>query len=269
MTLLLTGTSGFLGSEISKQLTLRGDNYRILKRKGIHQNGREITSCNFDLANCKIPNPKDLEGYSKLVHLAWSGLPNYESEDHLNQLFGHKKLLLNSVTAGIKSVFVAGSCLEYGLAEGPLTSASITEPTTLYGQAKLELLQFLFELRKNYNFTFAWGRFFYLYGENQNKNALYPSIQNALKIDAPIQLKSSGLQIRDFMSVKDASRTTLRILDKGCDQGIVNIGSGNPIMVKEWVSQQIPISSKSTVKVSTKSWPKYEPSAAWAADPYF
>jgi hypothetical protein len=71
------------------------------------------------------------------------------------------------------------------------------------------------------------------------------------------------------MSVKDASLATLRILDKGCDQGIVNIGSGNPIMVKKWVSQQIPIASKSIVKVSTKSWPKYEPSAAWAADPYF
>jgi dTDP-6-deoxy-L-talose 4-dehydrogenase (NAD+) len=268
MTLLVTGASGFLGSEISRQLSLRGDDYRILDRNGIHQNGQRVTNCDFDLVNCDIPSPKNLEGYLKLVHLAWDGLPNYESDDHLHQLLGHKEFLFNAVSAGVRSIFVAGSCIEYGLAEGPLTSSSVARPTTPYGQAKLELLQFLFDLKKKRDFSFAWGRFFYLYGENQNKNSLYPYIQEAVKTGGPIYLKSNGKQIRDFISVKNAALITLRILDKGCDQEIVNIGSGNPMMVMEWVRRQIPSASKSRIEVSTKSWPKYEPSAAWAADPY-
>jgi dTDP-6-deoxy-L-talose 4-dehydrogenase (NAD+) len=268
MTLLITGSNGFVGSEVVKLLASRDENFDVLGRSGIFRDGQKILECNFDLARFQIPTSNDLIGYSKLVHLAWNGLPNYESQIHLGQVGAHKQLLLNAVVAGIEAIFVAGTCLEYGLTEGALTTSSIAQPTTPYGHAKLQLLNFLESLHQELNFNYTWGRLFYLFGKNQNKDSLYPSILQALERNSDIKLKSMGMQIRDFVSVENASLAILKILDQGCNRKIVNIGSGNPIRVKDWAQKHIPAGSPSKVEVSNRLWPEYEPSCAWASDSF-
>jgi len=268
MTLLITGSTGFLGSELVNVLASQGESFDVLARNGIFRSGKKVLECLFNLAEFQIPSSKDLVGYSQLVHLAWNGLPNYESKVHLRQVGAHKQLVLNAVDAGIEAIFVSGTCLEYGLREGALSTSSVAQPTTAYGHAKIQLLQFLQSLKKTRIFTYAWGRFFYLYGGNQNATSLYPSIQRAIKVGAPLQLLTNGMQIRDFISVQDATFAILKILREGCDQEIVNVGSGNPIRVKDWVNAQIPPDSGSTIETSPELWPNYEPFAAWAADPF-
>jgi dTDP-6-deoxy-L-talose 4-dehydrogenase (NAD+) len=268
MTLLITGSTGFVGSELAKLLASRGDVFHVLNRSGIFRNGQKIRDCSFDLASFQIPTPEDLIGYTKLVHLAWNGLPNYKSELHLAQVNAHKQLLLSAVDAGIEAIFSAGTCLEYGLTEGALTTSSVAQPTTTYGQAKLQLLNFLKSLHQERTFKYTWGRFFYLYGQNQNTDSLYPSILKALENSNNVQLRSSGMQVRDFISIENAVLAIMNVLDQGCNLEIVNIGSGNPIRVKDWAQKHIPAESSSKVEVSHKLWPEYEPSCAWASDSF-
>ena len=88
----------------------------------------------------------------------------------------------------------------------------------------------------------------------------------ALRNNTSIELHSTGKQICDFIPVEEACFAVLKILEEGSNHKIVNIGSGNPISVVDWLRKIIPIDSKTKIEFLEHELSDYEPFASWAAD---
>ena len=116
-----------------------------------------------------------------LIHLAWGGLPNYQSSHHVvNEFRAQLAFLTSCVKHGLKRLVVTGTCYEYGLACGELGEDTPTQPCTQYGIAKDMLRKALFALHREYDFELCWLRLFYLCGDGQSERSLYSSFHAAL-----------------------------------------------------------------------------------------
>jgi dTDP-6-deoxy-L-talose 4-dehydrogenase (NAD+) len=200
-----------------------------------------------------------------LMHLAWGGLPNYSSTHHLEQeLPAHRKFLDGLLAAGLGSVAVTGTCLEYGLQSGALSEAMPTAPVTAYGKAKDELRAHLQRLQQRRPFNFTWARLFYLYGEGQAPGSLLPQLEAAIaRGDASFNM-SGGEQLRDYLPVGEAAAYLVQLALNGRENGVVNVCSGRPVSVRELVEGVVATRSSSIkLNLGAVPYPDYEPMAFW------
>lgn len=130
---------------------------------------------------------------------------------------------------------MAGSCAEYDWRYG-YCSEQVTPltPSTLYGSCKHSLQIMLNAFAgQSPELSTAWGRVFFLYGPHEHPTRLVASVIGSLLKNEPARC-SHGNQIRDFLHVRDVADAFTALLDADIG-GPVNIGSGQPIAVKEIV----------------------------------
>lgn len=263
MTVLLTGATGFIGSVLSTELESRDVEVATIGRLGMKSGNLNFRNVKFDLELGVVPDKWAFEGFDSLIHLAWSGLPNYESLSHLDQVHIHINFLKNAIESGIRNIFVSGTCMEYGKVEGEVKEEDLCEPSTPYGLAKLKILQQIQDICHKKSVNFSWGRLFYVYGKGQRPSALYPQIMKAYFEGTRLQLMTDGQQIRDFISVEATASIIASIVLQDSSQGVINIGSGKPTKVIDWIRDQTN-SSKLDITVGNNSIPQYEPKNSWA-----
>jgi len=170
-----------------------------------------------------------------LLHFAWfvehgkfwhSDQNEVWLEASLNLLDGFK-------ACGGKRAVVSGTCVEYELNDDEFLSekSSKLAPKTLYGKCKLELQRKLAEM----NLNWAWGRIFFLFGENEHPDRLVSSVIDSLLRKEAADC-SHGEQIRDFLDVKDVGDAFAALLDSDV-KGAVNIASGEARSIKSVVQE--------------------------------
>lgn len=266
----VTGASGFIGTELIKYLSSK-KNCKILaiynktKPKIIKKNTIEYKKVNLKY---KYKNFfKLLDSPDILIHLAWSNLDNYKSKSHLSitEPF-HYYFLNNIIKNGLKNLFCAGTCFEYGKIEGALFENMKTKPDNNYGKSKVLLLQKIIKLKKNYNFNLVWGRFFYIYGKTQ-KNTIYSQLLKSINNKAKIFKMSKGLQKRDYLPISKLIEYIFLLSFYQKDFGIVNICSGKPIylksLVKKWIKE---LDSKITIDYNFYPYNDYEAMEFWGSN---
>ena len=133
-----------------------------------------------------------------------------------------------------KSLIGLGTCLEYDLTPGILYPHNCEKPENIYSSCKLAYKNITKEILKNTNNRFIWARLFYLYGENEYQQRLYPSIKKAIKEKKPLAL-SSGENIRDFIEVNVAAEMIVNCLLIEDKFKIVNISTGKGQKIKDFV----------------------------------
>ncbi|MFA5216257.1 NAD-dependent epimerase/dehydratase family protein [Sulfuricurvum sp.] len=199
-----------------------------------------------------------------LIHLAWGGLPNYKSPDHLIEGAKHLLFLSHAMENGLKNITVIGTCFEYGMKNGELSENDITEPSNPYGLAKDSLRKALEFLTADKSCTFRWIRLFYLYGEGQNQNSLLSQLDRAIESKEPIFNMSGGEQLRDYLPVEKAARYIALIATQNAVDGIINCCSGNPISVRKLIENRIKEKSADiSLNLGFYPYPDYEPMAFW------
>jgi dTDP-6-deoxy-L-talose 4-dehydrogenase (NAD+) len=175
-----------------------------------------------------------------LLHLAWGGLPNYLNNYHIDvELQLQEKFLTNLVSNGLSKLVVTGTCYEYGIASGALTESEDTNPVTPYGIAKDRLRQSIVGMKCNFEFDFKWARIFYPYGDGQAETAIYSQIRSAIAKGEKYIKIGSGKQKLDFVSVELVASALIGLVTKVSEICIVNIGSGEPQTVFDFVQQQV------------------------------
>ena len=267
MKVAVTGATGFVGRHVLAELETRSIESIALLRPSAAK-ALEYSTCSivqFDLHSAP-PNAFELMGCPDVViHLAWSGLPNYKSLHHFErELPAQYRFLKNLIESGLQTLVVAGTCAEYGMQPGMLSEDILGRPSNSYGFAKDTLRRQLEYLKAVHPFQLTWTRLFYLYGEGQTASALLPQLRNAVERDDQVFNMSGGEQCRDYLSVVEVARHIVSLALAEKDIGVVNVCSGIPISVRELVEGWIKENGWSIrLNLGHYPYPDYEPMAFW------
>ena len=269
MRILLTGSTGFLGKYVMKELADRKLEVVAAVRRIPKKGAGNTKYVEFDLARLnENENYFDYFGRPDLcIHLAWEGLPNFKDEFHLKiNLPQHFLFLENLLRNGLKDLTVTGTCLEYGLKEGELSEEMNCSPVTAYGEAKLELYKELEVAAAQHDAALKWLRLFYMFGEGQNERSLIPQLEKALLRGDESFPMSGGEQQRDFLPVETIAEYIVQLALRPDWKGISNVCSGRPQRVIDFVIDYLKHKGK-TIDLQTGlyPYPDYEPMAFWGS----
>lgn len=242
MKIAVTGASGFIGRYILRELIKQSIEIVAITRDAakLDEFSDKVTIVEMDLADNQGNAFEILGRPDVLIHLAWNGLPNYKSLHHFEtELPSQYDFLKSLIDAGLPSLLVTGTCFEYGMKSGCLNEGLIPNPDNPYGYAKDALRRQLEFLKKSSPFNFTWARLFYIYGEGQSAQSLYPALKDAALTGQQFFNMSGGEQKRDYLSAKVVANRIIHLSQTERDYGIVNICSGEPVVIKTLVSDWI------------------------------
>jgi len=263
----ITGATGFLGRHVVREARSRGlDVVAVLRSAGRAVDLPPGTaSVVLDIADGDGDHFAAMGAPDILIHLAWDGLPNYQSMHHLDtELPAQMRFLTSCVAAGLGRLVASGTCFEYGMVNGEQSETSPTRPCTRYGEAKDQLRETLQQLQAGTPYELAWLRLFYLYGPGQSPRSLYSQFQAAIaRSEAGFDM-SPGDQVRDFLPVQEAARLVVEVALARGDAGVVNLCSGKPITVKALADGWLAATgSGMRLNLGRLPYAEFEPMAFW------
>ena len=263
---IVSGATGFIGQHLIP--ILLKDGYEVLaisrsqKRAESLPWFKDVKFVSYDFHSDQ--QITEVEGFRGLIHLAWQDLPNYDSSIHVKKNLPCSYTFIESLlNKGVNQVLIAGTCFEYGLKSGAISSSSTTEPTTLYATAKDTLRKKLTLLSFKKDFNLQWARIFYMFGKGQNSNSIISQLDFAIKNNQKVFHMSGGEQLRDYLPVEKASEKLSNLYKSG-NKGIFNICSGKPISIRNLVESYIEKKNSNIIpKYGYYPYSVYEPMQFW------
>ena len=263
---IVSGATGFIGQHLIP--ILLKDGYEVLaisrnqKRAEFLPWFKDVKFVSYDFHSDQ--QITEVEGFRGLIHLAWQDLPNYDSSVHLKKNLPCSYRFIDSlIDKGVNQVLIAGTCFEYGLKSGAISSSSTTEPTTQYAIAKDTLRKKLTLLSFKKDFNLQWARIFYMFGKGQNSNSIISQLDFAIKNNQKVFHMSGGEQLRDYLPVEKASEKLSNLYKSG-NKGIFNICSGKPISIRNLVESYIEKKNSNIIpKYGYYPYSVYEPMQFW------
>lgn len=261
----VTGASGFVGQHVLRELVSRGVPVLALSRRPVN-----VTLGEWRAVDMGCPDRTTVEliaSCHSLIHLAWGGLPHYLAARHLEEELPAQVAFLQQATAaGLRSLVVSGTCLEYGMQEGELRESQQAMPHVPYAQAKDQLRSRLEALCAQTQTKLCWARLFYVYGPGQSPNSLWPLLQAAIAHGDATFPMSGGQQVRDFLPIEEAAEALVDLALGQADCGVVNLSSGEPVTVEQRVRRWAQESGASIeLDLGKFPYPTYEPFRFWGS----
>ncbi len=246
-TILITGATGFIGSNLARRLVQAGCNVHILTREKSNKwRIRDILSlvreysCDLRDSNQVVRLVTNIRP-NIIYHLAtYGGYPSFQ-QDLSTMIETNIKGTINLVTALSKAdyeVFVnTGTSSEYGLKTKPMVETSLLEPANHYGASKASVSLFCQVFTKSFDQPIITLRPFSVYGYYEEPTRLIPTVITSCLRGKDINL-TEGKQVRDFVFIEDVIDAYLKAsLSTRVHGEIINIGSGTQHTVKEVVSK--------------------------------
>jgi nucleoside-diphosphate-sugar epimerase len=242
MRVLLTGSTGFIGKNLAKELIGRGFSVTALIRKGKTFPGVTDIYCDNFTEDC-IKKSLDNLKFDSVIHLAAAGvLPHDRSIKTLIEINTLLPRIMISVAkaCNAKSVIIIGSSSEYAEVKKPqlICENSILETQKMYGATKssgsiLALLE-----GSLLNIPVAVVRPFNVYGFGEAQHRLLPTLFTSLTNGKKVSL-TVGNQIRDFIYIDDVCNGLISMLNKldslGVSaSGVYNLSTGVGSSVKDF-----------------------------------
>lgn len=268
-TIYVTGGTGFIGTVTVPLLAKLFKNVVVLTRSVetfVTKFGKleNVSHSQFDLLNqgsCAL----EFECGSVLLHLGWLHLDNFREPNHIHEcLPASISLIERFLLSKPCTISVIGTCMEYGLAYGPIAPLTATAPCNHYALAKDTLHSYLKIRQAQIPFNLKWGRLFYPYGSGDTRNTILQQLEECIKNGCEYFQMSEGEQLRDFIAVEKAADIIVSnfTLQKSC---VYNIGTGKPISVRRLVENYaIERGSKIELKLGAYPYPENESFAFWA-----
>ncbi|WP_421193221.1 NAD-dependent epimerase/dehydratase family protein [Aeromonas enteropelogenes] len=264
--IIITGATGFIGRYLVPLLL--ENQYDIVALGRDEDKAKlfdwytNVTFISFDIFTDEPDFPvKDGAG---LIHLAWDELSNFFSDRHIEQNLPFSYRFIKSmIQRGVSQVLAIGTCLEYGLQNGPLSSDTQTDPSISYAVAKDSLRKQLEVLSRQNAVVFQWARLFYMYGKGQSDKSILAQLESAINRGDDKFRMSKGEQLRDYLSVEDVTRQIFNIY-RTEQHGLYNVCSGVPISIRSLVEKKVEaLGAQIELELGYYPYNDYEPMAFW------
>lgn len=174
-----------------------------------------------------------------LLHLAWRNGFSHNDISHLDDLSKHYLIIKAALEAGVKRIAVMGSMHEVGYHEGAVDENTPCNPTTPYGVAKNALRQLTGELCRQHGAQMQWLRGFYLVSNDGRGCSIFSKIVAAEREGKDEFPFTSGRCKYDFLPYEEFCRQVVAVVEQDEVNGIINICSGEPISLGDYIEHFI------------------------------
>ncbi|WP_282171248.1 dTDP-glucose 4,6-dehydratase [Cytobacillus firmus] len=239
--LLITGGAGFIGANFISHL-LESNKYKItnidsLSYASNYENIRHFeNSPGYRFIKCDISNVEDLKN---VFDLEYDALINFAAESHVDRsikdatpfiktnIIGTFNLLQAVLAGKVKKLIQISTDEVYGSlhpTDLPFTENTPLAPNNPYSASKASADLLVRSYFKTHKLPLIITRCSNNYGPLQNTEKFIPKIITNAMNNIDIPLYGDGLNIRDWIYVKDHCRAIQLVLEKGIPGEIYNIG---------------------------------------------
>jgi UDP-glucose 4-epimerase len=226
---LLTGITGFAGSQIAEKLIAEGIHIIGLKRTGSDTWRCDEFADKIDWVDIEPGYQKILiqKGPDTIIHSAWIGVSSEDRENWSKQIKNIDflvELLIIAEKVQLKKFIFLGSQAEYGYIDNKVSEENLAIATNAYGSVKLACLEILKTFTGLHNITWVWLRIFSLFGEKEDVNWLIPSVIHKMTVSNNMDF-TPGDQKYAYLYIKDFSRIVYKLINQNVASGIYNVSS--------------------------------------------
>ena len=244
-TFLVTGASGFIGSNLVHSLIKKSGNHHLLINSNSNLWRIKQVLPNVQLHRADICDNKKIKSLIKKLepdytfHLSSYGV--YPKQNNFNSMIMTNVLgtfnLLESLEKYSESskIVNVGSFFEYGKKTKPIKKSDLLEPNTLYGVSKAAQSLTANYFSQKTKLTINTLRIFGAYGKYESKNRLIPDIILSILKQKKLFI-SSPKSMRDFIHVDDVISCIHKISRTKLNNEIINVGNGKEYSVEQIIA---------------------------------
>ncbi len=249
-TFLITGGTGFIGSNICKLLVSKNYNVIIFDNnsrgniKKIKNLKKKIKFIKGDIRNKELLN-KAVKKADAVIHLAYVNGTKYFYSKPVLVLDIAIKGIINIIDLciknNVKELYLASSSEVYQTPnkiptdeDEPLKIPNVFNPRYSYGGGKILSELMGIHYGKNYFKKLIIFRPHNVYGQNMGNEHVIPEFINRFKSlkGKKFKIQGTGNEIRSFIYIEDFINAFNLILNKGKHLNIYNIGTNERIKIK-------------------------------------
>ncbi len=214
MKICLTGHKGFIGKHLFRYLTSQG--HTVI---GIDKKEKRMNLSQFAIIN------KLLEEFKPdvVIHLA-AVLNNNPLDNLIDNVVASVNVFEACKKNKIEWVIFVSSAAVYGDQTSPVTEQDIISPFNVYGASK----HYIESIMSSYNFKKTILRLSNVYGDGGA--GVVNQFTYRIKNNMPITIHGRGMQIRDYVHVKDVVGFIDAVLAGG-KEGLFNVSTGLPTSI--------------------------------------
>jgi nucleoside-diphosphate-sugar epimerase len=224
---LITGGAGFIGRNIARHLTGRGQEVRLVDNLAVEPVAPPPPG--LDVRDVRALTVADLTDTPVVVHLAaLKSVPgSFDNLENLTHNVGVDHHIIHTfVNSPARRLVLAGSCEVYGARPHPLSENDQWQPLSPYatGKCATEMLADAYRrLHPEKEITVV--RFFNVYGPDEGAEAVVPSFIDSLLDEQVCRVQGSGTQERDLSHIDDTCEMLLSVIDSDTVVPVINLGS--------------------------------------------
>jgi UDP-glucuronate 4-epimerase len=260
MNILVTGSAGFIGSNLCDRLVENPDNNIFaldyiynkysdskVKYNNIKNNFSKINYYNF--LTTDITNFEDMNAIFKkhkfdmVIHLAAlagvrSSIMDPSSYLSCNYI-GTLNILELMKMYDVKKLIFASSSSVYGKCEKNKFSEDIdvSKPLSPYAASKLACEQLIYSYSNLYNIQSLCLRLFTVYGPRQRNDLAIHKFTDLILRDEPIEVYGDGNSLRDYTYIDDIVDGIVASMKyRETKYEIINLGGGHPVKLIDMIT---------------------------------
>ncbi len=260
---IVSGASGFVGSNLTRKLLELGNEVYIFARKESKLWRLADIISQLELFTLDMEDKNSIKKALQKIrpdivyHLgAYGGYPFQEDINTIirSNILYSVNLMDASRMCGLERFVNVGSSSEYGPKKQPMKESDFPQPVTPYGISKLTQTQFAQYFYEQHELPIVTLRLFSVYGPYEEPGRLIFDLMTAAVRNKPINLYSPSPR-RDYVFMSDVIDAFLKAAKKPDIEGkIFNIGSGKD----HSVGNVVDIVNEITKKKLEVSWGSVE-----------